>query len=111
MVCNHVLRAAHGANWRAAPLLLLPRFCHPVMQLFYPAFFRARFQKFFCSYRKREFVPYSFDYSIIPSLDDLGQDVNGDWEDDGAVVFCRDAAQGLQIAQLGMMMMMTMVMM
>lgn len=48
VVCNHVLRAAHGANWRAAPLLL-PRFCHPVMQLFYPAFFRARFQKFFCS--------------------------------------------------------------
>ena len=37
----------------------------------------------------------------IRSLDDPGKDVDGHREDDGAVVLRRDAAQGLQVAQLG----------
>ena len=30
----------------------------------------------------------------------MRHDINGDGEDDGAVVLCRNAVQGLQIAQL-----------
>ena len=37
----------------------------------------------------------------VPSLDDPGEDVDGHGEDDGAVVLRRDAAQRLQVAQLG----------
>ena len=37
----------------------------------------------------------------VPSLDDPGEDVDGHGKDDGAVVLRRDAAQRLQVAQLG----------
>ena len=37
----------------------------------------------------------------IRSLDDPCKNVDGHREDDGAVVLRRDAAQGLQVAQLG----------
>ena len=48
------------------------------------------------------------DHDDDDDYDDEGDDhdVDRDGEDDGAVVLCWDAAQGLQIAQLGMMMMM-----
>ena len=35
------------------------------------------------------------------ALHQVGDDVHGHGEDDGAVVLCRDAAQGLQVAELG----------
>ena len=34
-------------------------------------------------------------------VDQMRHDVNGDGEDDGAVVLGRDAVQGLQVPQLG----------
>ena len=43
---------------------------------------------------------------FVPSLDDPGQNVDGDGEDDGAVVLRGDAAQSLQVTQLGVMIMM-----
>ena len=41
----------------------------------------------------------------------LGDDVDGDGEDDGAVVLGGDAVQGLQVPQLGVAMVMMMVVM
>ena len=41
----------------------------------------------------------------------MGHDVNGYGEDDGAVVFCGDAVQSLEVAELGKMMMKVVMMM
>ena len=37
---------------------------------------------------------------LLVSHDDIAEDVDRDGKDDGAVVFCGDAAQGLKITQL-----------